>query len=810
MIPVHQSHRPALVTLLAIGGFSVACGAAYEADQVTSSAPDDGFFMEAEEQAMGGAGSAPPPPAPKRSGNRDISRKMAKKAPRSPAPASAAFATDGAPEEPEPEMAMQDAEGAKGDGDEGESAPTRAWFPETFLFEPEVVTNASGTAVVYATVPDRLTSWRVLALAHDRKGHQAGDVVSFTSSLPLYADPVIPAQLRVGDRVRLAVPVINTTDAPRSVAVTVAAEDLDVRGGGSLAVPELGSAVARAELAATKPGTATLRAEVRSGDTTEDAVVHSIPVIPTGQRHATVTTGTLGAPRTIDLPLPPNADPESAEARITLVPGGLGIVQAEVAQVQARARGAEGAALVLSVASVAPKLWKQAGIPVSSSGEDPEASARHDHIRKLRLLGVQQALRLDSRWSLEATLALTNAAAGHPDDPVLARLTDRGLGSLAEQQRPDGTFGGDSSGTWTVQRMLVATALAVDAAEHAAGADPELADTRGRQVAPLKLRSQGAAERYAGRVTDAYTASALLAAGLVEGETRDRFAALIRESLKPTDQGLRVELPQGVVRVDGRAPSPVATAALAARALATLGDDADTTRIADLGSTVLAAFRPGRGFGDPATDLTCLRAVADLWATPPGQNVVLTLSRGDDVRLTRSLTAEDLRNPVFAAVSAAGTGPWMLEVDPPVPGLAYSLESVAWTPWTNPPKDAGIEVEVQTPKNFALGTTRELVVELASHRGTRFEVEVELPAGVKVTADDIQVEGAASVEDVESRDGVVVVRLPGLTKSSARLRIPVSPTVAGTLWSGSIAVTDRQTGAQTVVPPVAWQVGGGA
>ena len=62
-------------------------------------------------------------------------------------------------------------------------------------------------------VPDRLTTWRVLALAHSRQGGQAGAVTSFLGTLPTYVDPVVPAFLLAGDEVRLPVQVVNTTDA---------------------------------------------------------------------------------------------------------------------------------------------------------------------------------------------------------------------------------------------------------------------------------------------------------------------------------------------------------------------------------------------------------------------------------------------------------------------------------------------------------------------------------------------------------------------------------------------------------------------
>ena len=102
-----------------------------------------------------------------------------------------------------------------------EAAPARSWFPESFLFEPRVVTDLSGNASLAVRVPDRLTTWRVLALAHTREGQQAGAVTSFLGTLPVYVEPVVPASLYTRDEVRIPVQVVNTTEARVSRTLVV-------------------------------------------------------------------------------------------------------------------------------------------------------------------------------------------------------------------------------------------------------------------------------------------------------------------------------------------------------------------------------------------------------------------------------------------------------------------------------------------------------------------------------------------------------------------------------------------------------------
>ena len=131
-----------------------------------------------------------------------------------------------------------------GEGGASAGVATRAWFPETFLFEPLILTDAKGHATVPVKVPDRLTSWRVLALAHSRQGGQAGAVTSFLGTLPSYVDPVIPGFLMAGDEVRLPVQLVNTTTADLSTTLKLSSENGSLSAfGGAVKVPAEGNNV---------------------------------------------------------------------------------------------------------------------------------------------------------------------------------------------------------------------------------------------------------------------------------------------------------------------------------------------------------------------------------------------------------------------------------------------------------------------------------------------------------------------------------------------------------------------------------------
>jgi uncharacterized protein YfaS (alpha-2-macroglobulin family) len=56
-----------------------------------------------------------------------------------------------------------------GGGDGGLLANPRFNFPDTAYWNPRIVTDEQGRAVVKVTLPDSLTRWRALVRAGDRR-----------------------------------------------------------------------------------------------------------------------------------------------------------------------------------------------------------------------------------------------------------------------------------------------------------------------------------------------------------------------------------------------------------------------------------------------------------------------------------------------------------------------------------------------------------------------------------------------------------------------------------------------------------------
>ncbi|MEW5738441.1 MAG: alpha-2-macroglobulin family protein [Myxococcota bacterium] len=659
------------------------------------------------------------------------------------------------------------ADGAEGGESAAATAPTRAWFPETFLFEPLIVTDAEGKASVPVKVPDRLTTWRVLALAHARSGSQAGAVASFLGTLPTYVEPVTPPTLYTGDVVKLPVQVVNTTDAALTSALTLEATNATLSSaGGQVKVPGYGSTVQYVTLTTQKPGRVTLRAGL--GGT--DAVEKQIDVQPAGQRRAVSKGGTLAAPRTFHLEGPADALPGTEAVRVRIFPGALGLVRAELSAAPGRGGLAEDGYL-LQLLGEAPALLKKLG-----------AEPAKETIRELSVLATQRVMRHARTPSVDAATLLAEAALAHPENPVLARLGERLAQQIASSQRGDGTCEGVTG--WTLQRLLVTTSDCVRAV-RASAASPSAK----QRATAMALKASGAFERNLGRVNDGYTAAAILASGAVSGSVADGLKKLVKDALRTSDDGAKyLEVQPGVVRADGAAPSTYEATALAILALA----DDPQAPLADLGTYLLSGYSALWGWGDGRANLVCLRAAVQLFKDPVPAGVKVTLERDGKPLASGELSAAALTEVLTLDADATGSGgkhEWTVKADPPVPGLGYALTLVAFTPWKDEPF-GGVQLTTTVPDNLEVGRAADLEIIASVPAELSTVIDLSLPAGVQVDSPALEnLVSSAQLSRYERQDGRLTLYVPPMPAGATfHTKVKVVPTLAGTLHAAPSSV----------------------
>ncbi|MBK7863822.1 MAG: hypothetical protein IPJ65_35490 [Archangiaceae bacterium] len=690
------------------------------------------------------------------------------------------------PKAPRDEEAKESANGPTG-GEGGVAAPaTRAWFPETFLFRPLIVTDANGLATVPVKVPDRLTTWHVLALAHSRQGAQAGTTADFLGTLPTYVDPVVPPFLIAGDEVRLPVQVVNTTPAAISTRLELSAIGGTLStAGGAVKVPAEGSEVQYVTLKVPRPGIAALRATLGS----TDAIEREVPVKPQGQLVTVSTGGTLAAPRSFPLDGPKDPLAGSEKVKVLVFPGALSLVKSELSASPGRGGVAEDAYTLLLAGRAAGLL--------SSLGATPDTAA----IRDVGVLAGQRAIRHARSPDVPTAALLTEAALAHGDNPVMSRLGERLAAQVARAQRPDGTCQGQTG--WSLQRLLVTTAECVRAV-RASQSTPQ-ARARANNVT---VKASGAFERNLARVEDPYTAAAILASGAARGPLAEELKKRVVNGLETRPDGAKVlPVASGVVRADGLPPSVNEATATAVLALGTAAPES-----ADLGTALLGGYSPYFGWGDGRANLLALRAVVELFKQPVPAKVRIVLERDGKAVADGTLDAAKLQDVLTLNAEvegSSGTHTWGLRSEPAVPGLGFSLTLQAHVPWKDEAPSPGLELNVAMPEGLEVGKASDLKVTVAAPSGVATLLKLALPAGVQADRPGLEALVAAGrVTRFETEDGALKLHLPaqvgGATFEAA---VRVVPTLAGTLHADATTLSpEGKPQLARAFKPAVWKV----
>ena len=118
------------------------------------------------------------------------------------------------------EMAMADGaniemKAAKESGDEGQNAEEviRENMNETAFFYPNIIADKKGNAVISFTLPETLTSWRFMGVAHT-PGMAFGLLEDETvAQKEIMVQPNMPRFVRIGDKTTIAAKIFNTGNA---------------------------------------------------------------------------------------------------------------------------------------------------------------------------------------------------------------------------------------------------------------------------------------------------------------------------------------------------------------------------------------------------------------------------------------------------------------------------------------------------------------------------------------------------------------------------------------------------------------------
>jgi len=207
----------------------------------------------------------------------------------------------------------------------GPRKPRLRWdFPETWIFAPQVVTDADGRATLEVPTADSLTTWRVQADAIASRGGASWTTAKVVVTQPFSMDLVLPTDVTAGDILYVPVAVSNHTSEPKRVALTLKVVGASVIDGTTRTIRVPAKAVASAEygLRFRDPGTATLRVTALAGEQ-GDAVERTLAVLPDGRPVGFSSSAFIDDAGALAVMVPLNAIPGTIHSELRLHRGPL-------------------------------------------------------------------------------------------------------------------------------------------------------------------------------------------------------------------------------------------------------------------------------------------------------------------------------------------------------------------------------------------------------------------------------------------------------------------------------------------------------
>ena len=103
--------------------------------------------------------------------------------------------------------------------------PMRSNFGETAFFLPQVMTDKNGVATLKFTMPESVTTWRFMALAHDKEMRYALMDTTALTQKKVMVQAKMPRFLRVGDKATISASIANLMEKAQKVTVNFIVKD---------------------------------------------------------------------------------------------------------------------------------------------------------------------------------------------------------------------------------------------------------------------------------------------------------------------------------------------------------------------------------------------------------------------------------------------------------------------------------------------------------------------------------------------------------------------------------------------------------
>lgn len=201
----------------------------------------------------------------------------------------------------------------------------RQYFPETLYFNPAVITDADGRALLHVPLADSITTWRMTCMASSAQGQLGSATAGIRVFQDFFVDIDFPVSLTQNDQVHVPVAIFNYLKTDQKIQLQVQKEDWFELEGLAEKTVTLAPSEVRAvyfPITARKIGfqkfTVTARGEKKS-----DAVARSVEIVPDGKEHLVTQSGRLEGAITHTITIPNEAIDEASKIFVKVYPGVL-------------------------------------------------------------------------------------------------------------------------------------------------------------------------------------------------------------------------------------------------------------------------------------------------------------------------------------------------------------------------------------------------------------------------------------------------------------------------------------------------------
>jgi 5-hydroxyisourate hydrolase-like protein (transthyretin family) len=224
-----------------------------------------------------------------------------------------------------PMKSMASREEVKKDGGKkpGEEPRIREFFPETFVFEPALITNHKGEAWLSVTMPDAITTWRVTTFASSHKGELGSTLAQIRVFQDFFVDIDLPIALTEGDEISIPIAMYNYLSRDQEITIVLQEEEwFDI-----LEKAEVTKTLKKDEVSVvyfpikvTKIGYYSILVKAY-GEVKSDAIKRMIAVLPNGRQFENIMSDRLEGTITQKVHFPHNAISHANTVILKIFPG---------------------------------------------------------------------------------------------------------------------------------------------------------------------------------------------------------------------------------------------------------------------------------------------------------------------------------------------------------------------------------------------------------------------------------------------------------------------------------------------------------